>query len=517
MEINNRIDGNEVSIYDHLPFKLSGYLIRSSFIFFILGLSASVMAADIDELYAHMIEANKAQIVMLHETGLISSELASQLAQSLTQVIQERPSDDGNPDSYPDYLKLEGRLIEIMGEEASNLHLGRSRNDLGATMNRMLMRNQILLLQETISKVRGRIQLLASNHIETIIPGFTHGVQAQPTTLAHLLLALDASFQRDNQRLKQIYHRTNLSPLGSGAFTTSGFPLDRPRLAQLLGFEALVENSYDAIMVSTMDSKVELASALSLSAIQTGRFAQYLLFQYDDPVPGIFMADASTGRSSIMPQKRNPSAIERLRLRASEVVGKAHTSTLLAHNTPFYEVKDIRQDHLLRLNDLIHHTHQMFVNLDVVLESIIIRKDILLKLVETDYSTMTELADMLYREARVPFRMGHKVASELTSYGRSKAKSPKDLSWEEVKQIYQKVTGDSLPLSEAQIKTAFNATAFVLNRKGKGGPQPESVETLLSQSKDGLKAIGNWITREKTRLQDAQDSLQMIFQKIADS
>jgi len=385
-------------------------------------------AAQVHDLYSNMLEANKAQVIMLKENSLISAELAKQLAQALLQAESEKDTSQFAKSDYPDYLDLEHRLTELVGEEASNIHLGRSRNDLGATMNRMLMRDQILDLSDRIASVRAILQRMASENIDTVMPGFTHAVQAQPTTLAHFLLAFDAGLERDTQRLKESYVRINCSPLGSAAFTTSGFALDRDRLRELLGFEDLVENSYDAIMVSTVDSKIEMASALSISAVNIGRFAQYILFQYDDPAPGLLLTGDITGRSSIMPQKRNPSAIERLRLTASEVVGKAHTSTLLTHNTPMYEVKEARQDHTYRLNELVNTASLMYEKMENILNALTIRKDFLQKKVNEDYSTMTELADMLHREAKVSFRIGHEVASELTTYGRANGKAPYELS-----------------------------------------------------------------------------------------
>jgi len=201
-------------------------------------------------------------------------------------------------------------------------------------MNRMLLRELLLVHLDRIAAVRAILHRMAADHMETVMPGFTHGVQAQPTAVAHFPLAFDASLQRDCQRLREGYARLNLSPLGAGAFTTSGFALDREFLARLLEFPALVENAYDAIMVSTADSKVEFASALGFSALNIGRFTQHVLFQYDDPSPGMSLTGAITSRSSIMPQKRNPSAIERLRLSASEVVANTHASALFVHNRP---------------------------------------------------------------------------------------------------------------------------------------------------------------------------------------
>ncbi|MDQ3649316.1 MAG: argininosuccinate lyase [Acidobacteriota bacterium] len=465
------------------------------------------------DLHAHMIEANRAQIVMLAARGLVPAEQATRIAGALRTAAAEQNA-PGVARSA-NYLDLESRLAELIGPDASNLHLGRSRNDLGAAMNRMLMREMLLDHMDRIAAVRAILHRLSGEHLETVMPGFTHAVQAQPTTMAHFLLAFDASLQRDAQRLREVYARLNCSPLGSGAFTTSGFALDRGLLAELLGFQGLVENSYDAIMVSTADSKVEFASALGISALNIGRFVQYIIFQYDDPVPGMLLTGPITSRSSTMPQKRNPSAIERLRLSASEVVANAHASALFIHNTPMYEVKDVREDHLLRLERFAREASQMYEQLARVLESLTIRKEVLRDQVDRDYSTMTELADTLLREAGVPFRTGYKVASELTTYGRERGKRPLDLTHKEVADVYRRVTGKPLPLSAAQLRRAFDPAEIIRSRKGRGGPQPAETGRMLEEQRRAAAESQAWVDAERLRRRHVSDDLRRRFDALA--
>lgn len=466
------------------------------------------------DLYAHMIEANRAQVVMLAARGLVPAEQTKRLAGALRAVAAEQ--DAPGAARSENYLDLENRLIELIGPDASNIHMGRSRNDLNAAMNRMLMREMLLDHLDRIAAVRAVLHRLSGEHIETAMPGFTHAVQAQPTTLAHFLLAFDASLERDAQRLREVYARINRSPLGSGAFTTSGFALDRDLLAELLGFQGLIENSYDAIMVSTADSKVEFASALGISALNVGRFAQYILFQYDDPAPGLLLTGSIVTTSSVMPQKRNPSAVERLRLGASEVVANAHASALFVHNTPMYEVKDVREDHMLRLVRFGREASQMYEQLARVLESLTVRKEVLRAQVDRDYSTMTELADTLLREANVPFRTGHKVASELTTYGRERGKRPLDLTYEEVAQVYRRATGgESLPLSASQLRRALDPAEVIRSRKGRGGPQPAETSRMLEEQRRAAGAVRTWADAERLRLRRASDELRRRFDALA--
>lgn len=486
-------------------------------IFFIVVLVTVPSAAaqiEASDLHSHLLEANRAQIVMLAELDLLPGDQAIRIAEALRKTAAE--DENRSAARTANYRQLENRLVDLIGPEATNIHVGRSNNDLGSTINRMLMREMLLNHLDRINDVRTVLHQMAAEHHETVMPGFTHAVQAQPTTLSHFLLAFDSSLQRDTERLREVYARLNTSPLGSGAFTTSSLTFDRELLAELLGFQGLVENSYDAIMVATADSKAEFMSALGLSALNIGRFVQYFLFQYADSSPGMLLTGSIVSSSSSMPQKRNPSAVERLRLRASDVVANSYASALFVHNTPMYEVKEVREDHLLRLERFSNEATQMYEQLTRALESIIIQKDVLREKVDGDYSTMTELAELLLREEGVPFRVGHQVASELSAYGRESGKRPMDLTYSEVSTVYQRVTGETLSLSNESVQQAFNSLEFIRSRQGIGGPQPAETKRMLKANQRNANETNAWVNTERERLQRASADLHRRFNTLAD-
>lgn len=465
------------------------------------------------DMFDHLIDANKAQIVMLVERRLVDGALAERIATSL--LDHARAETVSGAERNPDYLALETALVRRIGAEASNLHLGRSRNDLGAAMNRMALRDDVLRVAAALNGARAAVHDIASRHVDTVMPGFTHAVQAQPTTLAHFLLAFDSALARDAERLQQTYARLNRSPLGAAAITTSGFALDRQRLAHLLGFEGLVDNSYDAIVVSTADSKTEIAAALSLSAIGVGRLAQDLLFQYDDPAPAIVVAESVAGRSSIMPQKRNPSIVEMLRVLASEVVGDARKATIYVHNTPLHEVRDSRKYLFNVVHDLALDANAMYEQLALVLRSLEFRVDALRERVDADYSTMTELADALYREAGVPFRDGYRFASALTSFGRERGLRPVEIGRQQAASVYAATLGGAeLPLDAAQFAAALDAGAIVSNRKGIGGPQPAEVRRMLGEAVEANARFRTWIDAESELIEDRRAKLDELFGRL---
>lgn len=484
----------------------------------LIGLLAVPLAASPEEpvppVYRHMVDINKAQVIMLAEQGLIAPATAAKLVEGLDAAMEQEHPPGADRPLDPHYMQLEQWLVNRIGEDASNIHQGRSRNDLGATQNRMRMREWTLDILEKLAVIRHQIQRLAADHVDTVMPGYTHAVQAQPSTLGHFLLAFDAALGRDCDRLREYYQRLNQSPLGSAAFNTSGFPLDRQRLSDLLGFDAPIANSHDAIMVSIADSKVEFTQHLALSALGIGRFTQYILFQYDDPVPGIALEGAIVTRSSIMPQKRSPSAIERLRAEASDVVGLSVTSAFWVHNTPMYEVKDSREHHFIQLDRFAEASMQMYNRLEHVIDSLLIRKDVLRQKVEGDFSTMTELADTLMRESNVPFRVGHHVASELTTYGREHGILPKDLPFEEVDRIFREATGEPIPLTADQVARALDPAEFIQSRRGLGGPQPESMQRLLNSQQAHLEKIERWTLDRRQAIASAAAMLEAAVQAL---
>src|SRR3982074_221197 len=189
-------------------------------------------------------QINRASIIMLDEGGLVPRPMAARIAGGIEQVIA-RENASGAPRSA-DYLDFEPKLIAAVGQDASRLHMGRSRQDIGATIARMSLRDGLLREYEALAASREKLLIIADQNKQTIIPAYTHGVQAQPTTFAHYLLALAAALGRQVERMREAYARINRNPLGAAALATSSFPLDRERTEVLLGFDGIVENAYDA-------------------------------------------------------------------------------------------------------------------------------------------------------------------------------------------------------------------------------------------------------------------------------
>ena len=456
-------------------------------------------------------QINKASIVMLDEAGIVPHATAGRIAHGIAQVIAQ--ARDSSLQRSADYLEYEPRLLAVAGPNASRLHTGRSRQDIASAIARMNLRDGLLKICEALVTARDKLLVLADRHRETIIPAYTHGVQAQPTTFAHYLLALGAALGRQTERLQQAYRRINRNPLGAAALATSSFPLDRERLAVLLGFEGLVENAYDANHFAPVDSSLDVASALSIAAIQLGQFAQDIHAQYSEPVPWFVLAAGElTGVSSIMPQKRNPAALEQLRAQASIIVGEMQTVFLMAHNirTGMFDYRTY--DPVPSARPL-----QVFKLFQQILDGIVVNKERALAEVKADYSTTTEIADALLQRATVPFRIGHHFASNLTDYGRAQGFKLHEIPYAEAVRIYEADTKQPLPLSETDFKEVISAEYMVFGRRGIGGPQLAEVNRMLAKERASVAADRDWLQASSQHLARAEVALDKAFAALADS
>jgi argininosuccinate lyase len=476
--------------------------------------SSAYHAKDVNETFrggarvpALLTQINEASVVMLAESGILAAPVAGTIAAGILALSQEPAQAQGSGD----YLDYEKRLAARIGPSASLVHAGRSRQDIAATLARMNLRLDLLHAHTALAGVRLAVIALADQHTDTVIPAYTHGVQAQPTTFAHYLLALSSALGRQLDRLSDAYARINLSPLGAAALSTSSFPVDRPRLAELLGFDALVRNAYDANHLASVDSCLELAGILASCAVQVGQFAQDLHSQYMAPRPWLTLKPGDLmGISSLMPQKRNPAALEQLRARSSLLLNRMQAPFLLAHNVRT-GMFDYRAYDPLPSDDSV----ALFALLQRVVENLVVDVGQARAEVDADYSTVTEIADMLMQQAGVPFRVGHHYASVLTDFGRSHRLRLKDIAYAQAAEIYMQLTGERFPLDEVQFGQCVDALRMIHGRKGAGGPQPAEISRLLASEQSSAAAATAWNDGARGRLHEARATLAASLRRLA--
>lgn len=458
---------------------------------------------------AYLDQINKASIVALADARIVSADVARRIATGILAVIESER--DGPRQWSADYLDYEPKLLAVVGADASRLHCGRSRQDISATIARMNLRAGVLDECDALILARQALLGLAEAHKETIIPAYTHGVQAQPTTLAHYLLGVGGALARSASRLRAAYRHVNEGPLGSAALTTSSFALDRHRLASLLGFEGLVQNAYDANHLAPVDTSLEVAAALGIAAVQVGQFAQDLHAQYAAPTPWMTLQRGElVGVSSIMPQKRNPAALEQLRVQSSMLLGDMQAVSLMAHNvrTGMFDYRSydpVPSSRALALFELLRK----------VLGGLVVDRERALAEVHGDYSTATEIADALLQRADVPFRIGHHFASALTDFGRARQLSLREIPYREAARIYESMASHAFPLDAKAFAEVSSPEYMVFGRKGIGGPQIAEVNRMLAQQKEEVAADLAWTQSCRAHLSATAAQLDAAVAAIA--
>jgi argininosuccinate lyase len=467
-----------------------------------------------DEFY-YLSEMNKASSVMVVEQGIVPKALGRTIAETVSKVIAD--AEKSGAQRSGDYLIVEKSLIAAGGPDVTRMHSGRSRQDIGATRNRLFQRAQLIVTFASLNNARAALLDMAARYPDAIVPAYTVGVQAQPISFGHYVLAYVEALERNAERLRRAYANVNRSPLGSAALGTSSFPVNRARLADLLGFDGIVVNSLDANQISPIDTGVELISVASAAALTVGTFISDLEAQYRMTTPWLTLEEGElTGTSSIMPQKRNPNALHSVRVTASEVLGISTTYLFKAHNVP-HGLSDYKGS---EPQNALNRMAQMLNNLTAVVKQLNFNAKRALEEVNDDYATTTELADILQRDANVPFRVGHHFASELVNYGRGNSLRPVEIPYDQAKRIYTEAAGHSkmenaqLPLSEAQFRKALTAENMVQSAQVVGGPQPAEVARMLASEQTRLKADRDWLSSAQKKLDEAQKKLDTAFAQL---
>src|SRR5687768_7280325 len=369
---------------------------------------------------APLLAIHHAHLVMLADCGIIPPSDAHTLREALDSIsvsdIRRTPYDGTCEDLF---FFVDRLLIAACGEQTSGrLHTARSRNDIDMTMYRMRQREYILALLEATLELRGALLELASRHRETLFAAHTHTQPAQPTTIAHYLLGAIEQLERDVRRLQAAYASTNQSPLGACAITGTGFPIDRQLTSDLLAFDGPTGNTYGSI--ATVDYLLESVSAAGVLLAGLGRVVQDFLLWCTVEFGYLRLADGFVQSSSIMPQKRNPVALEHARAIASKALGQATAITQTVHNTPFGDIVDTEDDLQPLVLSMFRDASRAVRLVAAALESATFDEARLLARARDGWTTMTELADTLVRDHGVAFRTSHAIVAKLIAYRRER-------------------------------------------------------------------------------------------------
>ncbi|TYS85213.1 argininosuccinate lyase [Rossellomorea aquimaris] len=430
-----------------------------------------------DYLFHVMFDIHRAHVIMLSEQVIISQNEAKKMLEGINHVAETEVAGVCYQPQFEDlFFMMEAKIGEEIGDElAGKIHIGRSRNDMGVAMYRLVLREHLLHLLRTSNQLSEVLLAQAEQHTETYMTGYTHTQPAQPTTLGHYFLAIYDVLQRDIKRLQEAYTTVNQSPLGAAALTTTGFPISRERTRELLGFDSIIENSYDSI--GGADYLLETATALMTCMVNTGRWIQDFLQHVTREFGTFLVADPYVQVSSIMPQKRNPVSIEHSRSIASSAYGDALAAMNMVHNTPFGDIVDTEDDLQPHLYRAFNNANRVLKLMYAVIATLKVNKDHAKEMSKKSSITITELADTLSRDYQIPFRKAHSIASSISRKTIQERKELYDWDVEEINKMIQEHA--NISLTDDEWKKIISPEYFIKIRNIQGGPNPDEVSRMI--------------------------------------
>jgi argininosuccinate lyase len=434
-----------------------------------------------------LIEIHYAHTRMLARQGILTADEEAALIRALDGLDRDeiaRARYDGACEDL--FFFVENLLCRACGELAGKMHTARSRNDIAITLYRMTLRRELLRFAQALADVRSVLLELAARHIDTVMPAHTHTQPAQPTTLAHYLLAAAEFLARDVARAQNAYSRVNRCPMGACAITTTGFPIDREETARLLGFDGIAENSYGAI--ASIDYLTESAGAVAVAMVNAGKFVQDLLLWSTREFGFLRLSEGFVQSSSIMPQKRNPVALEHTRILASRALGEAQAVFTCAHNTPFGDINDSEDDLQPLVFTMFADAGRALRLLAGLLRTAEVDRAHLAARAGSDFLTVTELADTLVRRTGMSFRDAHGIVARAVQ-------SCAD-TWELPEAVLSGYP--DFPLTREEIESALDPSSFVRIRRVKGGPAPDVVNEALERARTEQRDFESWIASRST-------------------
>ncbi|BDY03239.1 argininosuccinate lyase [Ferrimonas sp. YFM] len=405
----------------------------------------------------------------LVQVGVLDELEHGQLIRALHQLAQEVTDEQILASGAEDiHSFVEQQLIAKVGDLGKKLHTGRSRNDQVATDLKLWCKDQGQELIEALVKAQQQLLTLAEREAQTVIPGYTHLQRAQPITFGHWCLCYVEMLERDLTRLKDALTRLDTCPLGSGALAGTAYPVDRFALAAELGFRGPVTNSLDA--VSDRDHVVELCSAAATSMMHLSRMAEDLIFYNSGEAGFIELSDAVTSGSSLMPQKKNPDALELIRGKAGRVYGALMGILTTMKALPMAYNKDMQEDKE-GLFDAIDSWLMCLDMLTLVLEGVKVNSQRTLAAAQQGYANATELADYLVAKG-IPFREAHHIVGEVVLGAIGQGKALEDFTLQELQEYSDTI--------ESDVYQHLTIEATLAKREALGGTSIKQVQQALA-------------------------------------
>ena len=425
-------------------------------------------------LFAADIRASIAHGRAIQNAGIITAKEFEKIRKSLVKLSEQasRSNDFFNDEEAEDvHSFIESRLVADIGAIGKKLHSGRSRNDQVATAFRLWLRDRVDEIDGFLRGVQQAIVAAAERHRDAVIPGYTHLQRAQPVLWAHWCLAYFEMFRRDRDRLADCRKRINILPLGSGALAGSGLAVDREAVAKELGFNGVTNNSLDG--VSDRDFAIEFVSCCSLLMVHLSRMSEDLILYCSTEFGFVELSDAVSSGSSLMPQKKNPDALELLRGKAGRVFG--HQASLLAtlKGLPLAYNKDMQEDKEA-VFDTVDTVSISLKVASIVLDNLKLNESQTEVAASTGYMNATDLADYLVKKG-VPFREAHEVVGKAVVSGIKQNRELHEMDLSELRSFSKKIDKD--------VFGALKLSATLAAKNTTGGTSPKQVAKAMKDAK----------------------------------
>jgi len=429
-------------------------------------------------LYQQDIAGSIAHARMLAEAGILTAEDRDAIIAGLATVRDEIAQGTFTFSRALEdiHMNIEARLKEIIGDAAGRLHTARSRNDQVATDFRLYVRESTDMLGAQLRTLQSALVARAEEEAATVMPGFTHLQSAQPVTFGHHLLAYVEMFARDAGRFADARARMNESPLGSAALAGTSFPIDREMTARELGFDRPTANSLDA--VADRDFVLETLAAASITAMHLSRFAEELVIWSSAQFGFVRLSDKFSTGSSIMPQKRNPDAAELIRAKIGRIMGALTSLLVVMKGLPLAYSKDMQEDKEVAF-DALDSLSLSLAAMTGMVGDLVVNRDNMRAAAGSGFSTATDIADWLVREANVPFRDAHHITGRVVALAEEKNCTLDGLNIEDLKTIDARI--------DSRIFNVLSVEKSVASRTSFGGTAPKNVLAQVKLWRERLK------------------------------